>query len=730
MTRSCRVLLPAALLCALLAGRSELRAAPGADRAGVAAARHVLERVLGPRASSFDLRLIPARDSTDLFEVGARGGRVSVRGSSPVALVRGAYHYLRTACHCMVSWSGAHIDLPGVLPAMASERVQTPYRFRLYLNICAFGYTTVWWDWARWEREIDWMALHGINMPLAMVGQTGVWQRIWESFGIPRDSLQTFFVGPAFLPWHWMGNIDRHEGPLPQAWIDRQEQLQKRILGRMRDLGMTPVVPAFSGFVPGAFRRHFPAERVAEHARWSGLPDSDRTFALVPGSSMFQQIGERFIAAYRRTFGPCSYYLADSFNELDVPVSADHRYDELASYGEAVYQSIHRGDPRGVWVMQGWLFSNAASFWDSASTRALLSRVPDDRMLILDLANEQFHGWKVHRGFYGKKWIYSIIHNFGGNNALRGNLRFIASDPPTALRDSSRGNLSGFGLSPEGVENNEVVYELLTDMGWQSAPVDLQAWLRDYSRARYGSITPGVERAWELLDSAVYAGTKGHHSLFAFQHRPSLAPAGEVFADPRVDEALDLMLDDADRYAGSPLFRSDLVDVAAYAIGNRIDRLLLEACRAHTSSEPALRDSLACRADGLMRSLDAVVHARGDERLERWIAMARAEGTSDAERNLMERNARRQITVWGGPDLHEYAAKLWSGLVRDFYAARWRIFFSLLRQGVPAGDIQERLRAWEEDWGTGTGLSAPDSVSNVAAAIRRLVASQKAESQH
>ncbi len=527
-----------------------------------------------------------------------------------------------------------------------------------------------------------------------------------------------------------MGNINRHEGPLPQAWIDGQEQLQKRILGRVRELGMTPIVPAFSGFVPDTFRRRFPSERVSEHARWSSLPDSDRTFALVPGSSMFQEIGKRFIAEYHRTFGPCSYYLADSFNELDVPVSVDHRYDELASYGEAVYRSIHRGDPEGVWVMQGWLFSNAASFWDSASTQALLSRVPDDRMMILDLANEQFHGWKVHRGFYGKNWIYSIIHNFGGNTPLRGNLQFIASDPPTALHDSCRGNLTGFGLSPEGVENNEVVYELLTDMGWQSTPVDLQAWLREYCRSRYGSITPGVERAWGLLDSAVYAGTKGHHPLFAFQHRPSLAPAGEVFADARVDEALDLMLADAGRYAGSPLFTSDLIDVAAYAIGNRIDRLLLEACRAHTSSETALRDSLAGRADGLMRSLDAIVHVRGDERLERWIAMARAEGTSEGERNLMERNARRQITVWGGPDLHDYAAKLWSGMVRDFYAGRWKLFFSLLRQGVPAGDIQERLRAWEEDWGAGTGLAAPDSVSDAAAAIRQLITAEKTGIQH
>ena len=27
-----------------------------------------------------------------------------------------------------------------------------------------------WWSWERWEAEIDWMALHGINLPMAFTG--------------------------------------------------------------------------------------------------------------------------------------------------------------------------------------------------------------------------------------------------------------------------------------------------------------------------------------------------------------------------------------------------------------------------------------------------------------------------------------------------------------------------------------------------------------------------------
>lgn len=51
-------------------------------------------------------------------------------------------------------------------------------RFRYYQNVCTVSYSSVWWDWPRWEREIDWMALNGINLPLAFTGQEALWQEV------------------------------------------------------------------------------------------------------------------------------------------------------------------------------------------------------------------------------------------------------------------------------------------------------------------------------------------------------------------------------------------------------------------------------------------------------------------------------------------------------------------------------------------------------------------------
>ncbi len=39
-------------------------------------------------------------------------------------------------------------------------------------------------------------------------------------------------------------------------------------------------------------------------------------------------------------------------------------------------------------ITQGWTFGYQHSFWDKESLKALLSNVPDDKMIIIDLGND------------------------------------------------------------------------------------------------------------------------------------------------------------------------------------------------------------------------------------------------------------------------------------------------------------------------------------------------------
>ncbi|HWB54833.1 MAG TPA: alpha-N-acetylglucosaminidase TIM-barrel domain-containing protein, partial [Tepidisphaeraceae bacterium] len=217
------------------------------------AARGVLERVIGPRARDFTFEQIAsAPGGLDVFEVQAANGKVTVRGNTAVAMCRGAYDYLRQECHCMFTWEGEHMDLPAKFPDMALRRAVSPYPLRQYYNVCTFGYTTAYWDWPQWQHELDWMALHGINMPLAEVATEAIWRHVWLSMGITQKELDKYFTGPAFFPWHRMGNINGWDGPVPESFWDKQIALEKKIVDTMRELGMKPIAPAFGGFVPPA----------------------------------------------------------------------------------------------------------------------------------------------------------------------------------------------------------------------------------------------------------------------------------------------------------------------------------------------------------------------------------------------------------------------------------------------------------------------------------------------
>ncbi len=658
----------------------------------VTAAYGVLNRTVPQEAKNFRLMLIENNKANDEFEVEASNGIVTVKGNSSIALTRGIYYYLRHADNSMITWNGSHRNLPKVLPDYPRTKIVTPYKYRLYYNVCTFGYTTAFWNWEQWQKEIDWMALHGINMPLAMIGQEAVWQKVWKEMGIKDSELADYFTGPAFLPWHRMGNVNKHGGPLPKSYFKKSEELQKKILTRMRELGMNPIVPAFSGYVPNAFKRIYPDANIITMKPWAGFPPSNGTFMLSPLSKHFVQIGKKFIQEYQKIYGRNHFYLADAFNEMTVPVTKKGRYKELAAFGKAIFNSINAGDSKGIWVMQGWLFFNDSGFWDKPSVKALLKDVPDKRMIIIDLADELFHGWKKLDGFFGKQWIYSIIHNFGGHNQWFGNLPLYSKDPINMLSDTAHGNLLGFGVSPEGIDNNEVVYELLTDMAWQNKSLDLNNWIAQYCMARYGAYPSAMKEAWVYLIKSVYS-TGNNFPLYFYQERPRSAEYHGWLSSNNFDKAAELFLSCSDSLKESDLYNADAIQIAAQFVSNKVDFLLNRAIYWYGKRNKAQMKNAFNSAFVLLKKVDELLNNHPLYRLQRWVRLARSWGTSPQEKDFYESNAKRQITTWGGPYLSEYAAKEWGGLIKDYYLQRWKRFADSLETGT-----NYNIYSWEEKW--------------------------------
>ncbi len=641
------------------------------------------------------------------YEIEARGGEVTVRGTSGVAMCRGAYDYLRTVGAAQATWGGTTLNVPKKLPDLRKS-VDCPYKWVLQDNVCVFGYTTAFYGWKEWQHYLDVMALHGINMQFAPVGGEAVWSKVWKSFGMTQKDVDGFFTGPAFLPWHRMGNVNGHDGPLPATYLTKSITLQKKILGQMRALGIQPVAPGFAGFVPGGFAKKYPDQNVLHVASWAGFEDPYRTWILHPLSKMYSQIGGRYIKEWKKTFGDTHYFLADSFNELEVPVSEDHdkRMEELALFGKSVYDGIRAGDPQGTWVMQGWLFFNARSFWTKPAVQALLSRVPNDKMMILDLFAEASPIWKLQDAFYGKQWILSNITTWGGNNQPYGNFEAYRKLSSETLTAPNHGNLVGYGISFEGSESNEAQFELLCDTAWRTDTIPLSGLIQnDCVENRYGKTSAEATEAWSDFAKSAYSMGFGIHPNHALQERPHSfnvigspdRQIGQANDSPEFRRGVDSLVR-AKSLGKDPLYRADVDQFVAHRVLAAADRMLRDAV---VAQDEGMTDVSIAREKlfvQLALGADDLLATHPIDRLERWVGQARAWGDTVAQKNYFESDAKRQVTVWGGPALSEYAAKMWSGLIRNYYVPRWTKWLDARREGKKF-DVQ----AWEEKWITTPG---------------------------
>ncbi|GHV02290.1 alpha-N-acetylglucosaminidase [Bacteroidia bacterium] len=721
------------LIFLLTASGISLKAAPSAQARqaspGETAARGVIERTLGYSPANIRIE-IAGRDAggSDWFSTSVEKNILTVKGSTPVAVCHGFYDYVKSNGYGMVTWSDNNIKLPKKLPNQSPKKVVSPFRHRYYMNVCTLGYTTPYWQWDRWEKELDWMALHGFDMPLSPIGSEAIFARVWRQLGLTESEIDDFVTGPAHLPWFRMGNMSALDAPLSQKWYDQTIELEHKMVDRMNLLDMSPIYNAFAGFVPEAVKRIRPEVNLITTG-WGGY---FKCHFILPETDLYQYISKLYIQEWEKEFGKAKYYLADSFNEMEIPFAAKgtkERFDQISSYSRSVYKSIAAVNPDAVWVIQGWMLGFQRSIWDPESIEALLSGAPDDKMMVLDLSvdfnndiwrNE--YTWNYAPKFYGKQWVFSTVPNFGGRSCPIGKLEFYANGHLMALESPNRGNLVGFGTAPEGVENNDVVYEIISDAAWSSAKIDIRQWLKHYSTLRYGSCPVEIEVFWDKMLGTSY-GKCTNRAQYKTQLRPFSIGGRKYDVSPEHFQAIESFMAAADKLSGNKLYMTDLAMWSGlYAFG-KADVLTDQIHRCYITGDRAKAAGYEKEFMRLMRTADRFFESHPDMRMERWIDYARAFGRTPEESDRYETNARRLVTVWGpgngDASLNDYACRIWSGLIRDYYIPRWEHYFAAKKSGT-AFDFDH----WEYKYAEQQrGVSPVKPYSDIVGESRALVGS-------
>lgn len=699
----------ASLLLVLLTVPAMAQLSSEERAAGEQAAKDIIDRFTGGKVSvSVELSLTPDSKGCDSYSYASDGSTVTIKASSAVAACRAFYDYAKSKGAGISSWSGVRFAVPDDLAAK-EVTLTSQYRHHQYMNVVTYGYTAAYWDEERWDREIDWMALHGIDMPLMLIGAEQVYREVFYEMGLTKADVDAWEVGPAHLPWFRMGNLcgNSFDGPLGEEWNAKQEALCKHVLARMRALGMKPICPAFGGFVPKAF-----ASRVkgatTESVGWNWCINSGYgNYRLSPTSEMFAKVGTAFIQKWEEKYGKCQYYLSDSFNEMAIPSAS-----ALPAYGRNIWKSIHDANPDAVWVTQGWTFVYQQGDWGLDKFKALTSEVPDEQFMVLHMSAEYPAGdynnkrWENYNGYNGKQWVYTLLPNMGGKTNFVGKVSDYAGGFLTKLYGSTKkGNLTGYGMTPEGVENNEIIYELITDAGWvpTNGTINLDQWFQQYADCRYGSYSANEKAYHNALRKSVY-NYFTDHPRFGWQVGSNLTGGGSASQNDEFYTGVETLFSDVEalrrQCADAPLLQADLAEAAAFYCGGKIEKVNARINAALNAGQGVVADSLIEKLDRLMLDMDRVLTVHPVYNLAPWEERAQRLADSDTYKKRNAVNARRIVTVWFGnhtydEPVQDYAARVWAGLVRDYY--RPRLMNQWKQQRGQTGFPNGRAK-WEEQW--------------------------------
>ncbi|KAL6013392.1 hypothetical protein ACLOJK_003890 [Asimina triloba] len=335
------------------------------------------------------------------------------------------------------------------------------------------------------------------------------------------------------------------------------------------------------------------------------------------------------------------------------------------------------GDNDAIWLMQ-----------------ALLHSVPLGRLVVLDLFAEVKPVWLSSEQFYGVPYIWKV----------------------------------GVGMCMEGVEQNPVVYDLMSEMAFHHEKVDVKTapltiWNTDEILSFNSFLSTVGEQdknrdtivafpdADPLLISASAISMKIHHHYSAeVVTRSLLEKTADTFDHPHlwystsdVLHALKLFLTSASELSESNTFRYDLIDLTRQALAKYANKVFLKVVEAYKVNNIHGVTFYSQHFLDLVEDMDTLLTCHEGFLLGPWLESAKKLAQNPEQEKQMEWNARTQITMWFDNTeveaslLRDYANKYWSGLLHDYYIPRAAIYFRFMLESVKKGQAFP-LEMWRREW--------------------------------
>ena len=651
----------------------------------------LIERVTNKTYAEAVLLELYEGDGFDAFEVCDKDGKILIRGTSGVALASGFNAYLKERCGYSIGVLSTSGTLPATPPAVGETITKkSKFLYRYFFNYCTFSYTYSFDVWEDWEKTIDYLLLSGYNMILNPIGFETIWRETLLKLDYTEKEIQNYLCGPAFYAWQWMMNMTGWAGGVPLWWYEARKELAGKFNLRVQAFGATTMSAGYAGMVPADFAEHFPDAKLIEQGKWCGFV---RPAILMPEDPIFDRVASIFYAESKKIAGAdkIHYYSVDPFHEGGRTGGID-----LADYSARVYKKMTEIDEQAVWVFQGWTGSPKGE---------MLRAIPMGRAIVTALsARADFEG----ELYSGVPWLYCAVFCFGGQYNYQGNAEGILLGPHKCLAREDA-NIIGMGYMPEGVNCNEIIYEILAYNAF-SEKTDLESFVAYYLNTRYGICSDKLVKVWVRLCRDVLNGEVDISGESAICARPTLSTSRTSSwskkPNPFVDQTvfvdyISTMLEYYDELKDNPAYKKDLMEAARQALSNLS---WFFTNRIQTAYNEKNLEALSFYGKEMLDLIDlqeSVVGTDADMMVGKWLEKAKRLGKTPAEKAYFEWNARVQITLWadreGAAQLRDYAAREWQGMLSDFCRPRWESFISRLEISLLTDTPLAEIHHYDEE---------------------------------
>lgn len=660
-----------------------------------------------------------AEGAADYYEIEDVDGKVKITGNSGVTIANGLNYYLKYYCKVSITQVGDQVTMPKSIVKVGSKvHKECKVALRYAYNYCTMSYSMAFWGEDEWRKELDWLALNGVNIVLDITGQEEVWREFLSALGYTHEEIKDYIAGPAYYAWAYMANLSGYGGPVHDSWFTKRTELARKNQLIMRKLGMQPILQGYSGMVPvdvqskakGAYA--LTGNDVIPQGTWCSF---QRPYMLRTTTAAYDKYAKLFYECQKNVYGDVThYYATDPFHEGGN--TGDMSTSDVSS---EVLNSMLEFDKDAVWVIQAWQGNPSAGLINGLNGRK-------EHALVLDLYAEKDTHWNDSSYSGGKEfqktpWVYCMLNNFGGRMGLHGHMDNIVSGVVDAANNSEM--LTGIGITPEGSQNNPVLYDLLFETVWCDdatktlTEIDTDQWLKDYVTRRYGAKSESAYEAMKILENTVYKASLNMRGQGAPESYINARPAESIGAAStwgnavigydmeELEKAAELLLEDYDTLKKSDGYLYDLADVLKQVLSNSSQKYHREMVSAYRSGDIAKFNEASDQFLSLIDKVEEVLGTRKEFLFGTWTEQAKklAEGDDDFTKDIYELNAKSLVTTWasypqaesGG--LKDYSNRQWAGLTQDFYKQRWTMWINQ-KKAEMKGESTQNINWFAFEW--------------------------------